>query len=165
MVEYHFNNSSIPPIMPSMPPAKNPPPMKRLRIDVGNITKAARTLNFRNIITTAPKRIIPKMTPIMKLNGPRAGTHGRKAPQKVMNPGDSRATAFAITRPAAIATNTAGNHHHLTSNGGFGNGPYHPGPSAPTGAATTGPGDGGNAPTGGAGADTGGATGTGAGTL
>ena len=136
---------------------------------VGNITKAARTLNFRNIITTAPKRIIPRMIPIMKLNGPRAGTHGRKAPQKVVKPGDSKATALAITRPAAIVTNTAGNHHHLTSSGGFGKGPYHPGPNAPTGAGATGPGAGGNTPTGapigGAGAEAGGAMGIGAGTL
>ena len=135
-VEFHFSSSSIPPIIPRIPPAKNPPPMKRLRIAVGNITKAARTLNFRKIIMTATKRINPRMIPSMKLNELRAGTHGRKAPQKVVNAGDSRAIAFAMTRPAAIATNTAGSHHHLTSNGGFGNGPYHPGPNAPTGGAT-----------------------------
>jgi len=138
--ESHLSSSSIPAIMPRIPPAKNPPPIKRLKTAVGNIMKAAKTLNFRNIMMTAPKRIKPRMIPNMKLNGPRDGTHGRKAPQKVRNPGDSRAIAFAITRPAAIAVSAAGNHHHLTSNGGFGNGPYHPGPKAPTGVETTGPG-------------------------
>jgi len=67
--------------MPSIPPAKNPPPMKRLRIAVGNITKAARTLNFRKIIMTAMKRINPRMIPSMKLNELRAGTHGKRPPK------------------------------------------------------------------------------------
>jgi len=156
----------MPPIMPSIPPAKNPPPMKRLRMAVGNVTKAARTLNFRNIMTTAPNSIIPRIIPIMKLNGPSAGTHGRKEPQKVVKSGESKAMAFAITRPPAIATNTAGSHHHLTSKGGFGNGPYHPGPRAPTGGGETGTGAGANGPTGAATGPAGaGIAGIGAGTL
>ena len=133
---YYFSSRSIPPNMPSKAPAKNPPPMKRLSTAVGNMTNAARTLNFKKIITTATKRINPRIMPSIKLNGPRPGTHERSAPQKVVNPGDSNAIAFAMTRPAAKATNTAGNHHHLTSNGGLGNGPYHPGPKAPTGGDT-----------------------------
>ncbi len=146
--------------MPSIAPAKNPPPKKMLRTAVGNIMKAARTLNFRIIITTAPKRISPRMIPSMKLNGLRAGTHGRIAPQKAVNPGESRAIAFAMIRPAEIATSTAGNHHHRTSNGGFGNGPYHPGPIVPTGAEATGTGLEPKAPTGApTGTDVAGATG------
>jgi hypothetical protein len=83
------------------------------------------------------------------------------------NPGDSRAIPFAIIRPAAIATNAAGSHHDLTSNGAFPYGPYHIGPKAPTGTDVD-PTDGGgdpNAPTGGVVGTGTGATGAGAGTV
>jgi hypothetical protein len=92
-------------------------------------------------------------------------THGSKPLHHKAKPGDSNAMAFAMTRPAATATNAAGSHHNLTSNGAFPYGPYHPGPKAPTGTGvdTTGGGD--PNPTG-AGVGTGtGATGTGAGTV
>ena len=154
--------------MASMAPPKKPPPppKKMLTIAVGNMMNAARTLNFKNIIRTAPKRIKLKMIPIMKLKAASETTHGSKPLHQKANPGDSNAMAFAIMRPAATATKTAGNHHHLTSNGAFGNGPYHPGPKAPTGAVVIGPGPGAKAPTAAPiGADVAGATGIAAGTL
>jgi hypothetical protein len=153
--------------MASTAPPKNPPPppKKMLTIAVGKMMNAARTLNFRNIIRTAPKRIKLRMIPIMKLKAASATTHGSKPLHHKTKPGDNNAMAFAMIRPAAIATSAAGNHHHLTSNGAFGNGPYHPGPKAPTGGAT-GTGLGPKAPTGAAtGADVVGATGIPAGTL
>lgn len=152
--------------MASMTPARNPPPMKRLRIAAGNIMNAAKTLNFRNIIKTAPKRIRPRTIPSMKVNEDRAVSHGRKPLHHVAKAGDSNAMAFAMIRPAAIATNAAGSHHHLTSKGAFPYGPYHPGPKAPTGVDITGGGTGDpKAPTGEVVGTGTGATGTGAGTV
>jgi hypothetical protein len=141
--------------------------MKRLRSAVGNITRAARILNFRKIITTAPKRISPRMIPSMKSKYTVAGviqgvSHTVTQDKK---PADRRAAALTNIKLAANTTITAGNHHHLTSSGGLGNGPYHPGPKAPTG----GPTEAGVGPKGPVGAATGadivGATGITAGTL
>ena len=154
--------------MASMAPPKNPPPppKKMLTIAVGNMMNAARTLNFRYIIRTVPKRTKLRMIPIMKLKAASPSSHGSKPLHQKAKPGDNNAMAFAIMRPAAMATKAAGNHHHLTSNGGFGNGPYHPGPKAPTGVVVTGTGPGTKGPTGAPiGADVVGATGRGAGTL
>lgn len=141
--------------------------MKRLTIAVGNIMRAARTLNFSKIITTAPKRIMPRIIPNMKSKKTvPIVIHGvSHTINQVSNPGASNPAALTVIKQAENTTNTAGNHHHLTSNGGFGNGPYHPGPKAPTGAEATGMGAEPMAPTGAAvGADMIGATGI-AGTL
>ena len=153
--------------MASMAPPKNPPPppKKMLTIAVGNMMNAARTLNFRYIIRTVPKRTKLRMIPIMKLKAASAIIHGRKAVHHTAKPGDNNAIAFAMIRPAAIATNAAGSHHHLTSNGTLPYGPYHPGPKAPTGTGVDTTGGEPNAPTGGAAGTGTGAAGRGSGTV
>ena len=155
--------------MASMAPPKKPPPppKKMLTIAVGNMMNAASTLNFRNIIRTAPKRIKLRMIPIMKLKAASETTHGSKPLHQKAKPGDNNAMAFAMIRPAATATNAAGSHHNLTSNGTLPYGPYHPGPKAPTGTDVDmiGGGEDPNAPTGAAVGTGTGATGAGAGTV
>lgn len=107
-------------------PRKNPPPIKRLMMAVGSMTKAARIRNLRNIITTAPKRTKPSTMPSMKLNVPSEATHGRSELQYRKKLGESRAIPLAMINKAARPTIVAGNHHNLASIGKRVYGPYQP---------------------------------------
>jgi len=114
-------------ITPSITPTMKPPPMKRLRIAVGNITNAAKIRKPRSTIMSARTRTSPSMTPSMKLKDARATIQGNRLDQNRKNAGESKATPLKKINAAEVASKTNGNHQKRVRNGRRMKGPCQPG--------------------------------------
>ncbi len=114
---------SRPASTPSSNPAMKPPPMKRLTIAVGKITKAASTLNPRRSITSAPRSTNPSMIPSMNAKLPMNATQGTNPTHKAQKAGESKAAALRRMRIAETNSKAIAVNFDLNSENGWGNGP------------------------------------------
>jgi hypothetical protein len=94
-------------------PSRKPPPMKKLTIAVGKITKADITLKFSSIRIIAPSNMRPSMIPRMKPKLPRKPTQGSHAVHTAKKDGHSSAIALAKINAAPSPTKKTGNQRDL----------------------------------------------------